>query len=174
MGAKRFTTAVGVIGLIALGCTNDRSVPRVTNAPRESDDAVEESHAVYDERLRDLMAGMQQATNENWPEDLNDEHTPPGGGSPTLMFEKAFPLAEALARSAERIPDTVAHLVMVEADRRAFRAQSETLRDQARQLSAAARKRDAREMRAVLHSIDATCRSCHGRFLDVSGPLSRL
>jgi hypothetical protein len=164
--------AFGLCGLIS-ACNNDRTEIQ-SAAPEEQFAPAIESHAVYDERLRDVMAGMQAATNENWPEKMDDEHTRPDARDSSLAFEKAQPLADALAKAAERIPDTIQNLVMVEADRRAFRAQSETLRDQARLLSLAAKKRDATEIRNVLHRIDATCRACHARFLDVSGPLSRL
>lgn len=175
MSTKRVVAAAINLFWITAGCTNDRvAIQDGGELPKGKPEAVAESHALYDERLRNLMAGMQQATNENWPEKMDDEHMSPDAAGSALSFDKAQPLAEALARSADRIPDTIAHLVMIKADRRAFRAQSETLRDQARRLSTAAKKRDATEMRTVLQSIDATCRACHARFLDVSGPLSRL
>ena len=174
MKSTRLITAALTGYCMFAGCTNDRTPQGNGAAPKEQFAPAVESHAVYDDRLRDLMADMQAATNENWPEKVDEEHTPPSASDSSLAFEKAKPLADALARSAERIPETVAHLVMVEADRRAFRAQAETLRDQALLLSAAAKKRDSADMRGVLQNIDATCRACHARFLDVSGPLSRL
>lgn len=175
MQAKWVIAATTSIFCISAACTNDRTdIHNNTEKPQDQPEAVAESHALYDERLRDLMSEMQRTTNENWPEKMDDEHAPPNAKDTAFSFDKAEPLADALAKSADRIPDTVAHLVMIEADRRAFRAQSETLRDQALRLSTAAKKRDTTEMRTVLQSIDATCRACHARFLDVSGPLSRL
>lgn len=161
-------------GLGLVSCAAHRASPQPeANSPiaSASDPG---RHATYSRRLQDVMERLQRETIDHWPEPLDDEHVDAQRKSDRAAFAEARPLADALAFAADEIPRSVRHLVLLEADRRAFEAQAETLRDQALRLSAAARQRDRDQMRQVLDSINATCRSCHARFLDVSGPLSRL
>ncbi len=131
-------------------------------------------HATYSTQLMSIMDRLQKETIEHWPENMADEQTAPKPKDDKTAFADARPLADALAKAADEIPRSVSHLVMLEADRRAFEAQAATLREQAQRLGAAARNHDRKKMQQVLDSINATCQSCHARFLDVSGPLSRL
>ncbi len=128
-------------------------------------------HWVYDRELRDLMVKLQRETTQHWPQELNDEHTAALSPRREMAFEQVGPLADALAQAADGIPEIVAHLDLSEADRRAFVVQAVTLGDQARRLTLAGREKDESKMRSVLEDISATCRACHVRFLDLTGPL---
>lgn len=162
------------LGLIIVGCAG--RAPRASQGKNQATQEHHEdrpSHAVYSEQLREAMKRLQIEASRHWPENLDDEHHR-AAESDAVAYREAAPLASALARTAEEIPASIDGLVLVESDRRAFRAQAETLRDQARRLQAAARHRDRAAVRAALAEIDASCRACHARFLDVSGPLSPL
>lgn len=131
-------------------------------------------HAIYDAKLRDIMVELNRETIEHWPEELEHEHKAQRSKSTGIAFEEAGPMGEALAKAADGIPSSVAHLQMLVTDRRVFAEQATVLRDQARELSTAARQRNRARMKEVLCGIDSTCRACHDRFMDVAGPLSRL
>ncbi|MBI4717167.1 MAG: cytochrome c [Planctomycetes bacterium] len=165
-----FRCLVVAMLLGAAGCLAQSARRAESDAPAAEDKG--SRHWVYDRQLRDIMVDLQRGTDEHWPQELDEEHV--AGASPRyrMAFEEAAPLAAALAHAADRIPGVVGHLKMGAADRRSFAAQADTLRDQARQLEAAARDRDRDSMRNVLDAINATCQSCHARFLDYSGPLS--
>lgn len=164
--------AIALASIVFLSCVSNGKRDQSMTGTNEKSGPVVESHAVYNEQLKLLMADLQKKTIEHWPTSIGDEHSP--NENQMLFYDKAYPLARSLTIAADKIPGSVSDMVMLEADRRAFAAQAGTLRDQARQLSQAATRRDAKRMHELLTEIDATCRSCHSRFLDVSGPLSPL
>lgn len=163
-----------LVGVIVCGCANRRPSPaHGTDQATHERDEHRFGHAAYSEQLRAVMKQLQLDSSRHWPERLDDEHRHTTD-SDALVYQEAGPLASALASAAEEIPESIGGLVLVESDRRAFRAQAEALSDQARRLQTAARHRDRSAVKAALADIDATCRACHARFLDVSGPLSPL
>lgn len=163
-----------VVGLIVCGCTSRG--PRATHGADQATgerDGSRSNHAVYSEQLRTVMKRLQLESSRHWPQNMDDEHQRPAD-SDALVYKEAAPLASALARAAAEIPASIDELVLLESDRRAFRVQAETLRDQARRLQSAARRQDRAAVQVALAEVDASCRACHARFLDVSGPLSPL
>jgi cytochrome c556 len=115
------------------------------------------------------MIDMDRSARSDWPQEVeSDMANRTLQGDPRM--EEAVCHAQALANAARGISDAVASTRMPEVDRRSFNAQAETLYDQAVRLQNAARIADRQAMRAALADIDATCRSCHTRFRDVSGP----
>jgi hypothetical protein len=133
----------------------------------------EAGHAVHDERLRAIMSELERETLSPWPQELDDEHSAAKSRRLDAAYAEARRVADALALAADRIPPAVAHVKMAEADRRGFLAQVDTLRDQSRALATIAASGDLDAMREMMSAISATCRSCHERFRDFSGPLSR-
>lgn len=163
-------THLGIFLLIAAwalssgGCAA-RPAPRPTSA-----DSRRDQHWLHEESLRSLMIDMDRTAKSDWPQEFESDLADRKLRDDPRMVDAARH-AQALADAARRISATVAPTRMPEVDRRSFNAQAETLHDQALRLQNAARLADPQAMRAALADIDATCRSCHTRFRDVSGPV---
>ncbi len=132
----------------------------------------ETRHWVHSERLRAVMAILERDTLTTWPQEVENEYAAIDAEKTKQAFDEARSLAEQLASSAPTITAAVKAIRMSEADRRAFVAQADTLRDQARRLYDATEARNLDRMRADLKSIRATCRSCHERFREFTKPLA--
>jgi len=139
---------------------------------RAYSEEAETRHWVQSERLRVVMDVLERDTLSTWPQEVENEYAEIEAEKAGRALAEAGKLAEALVSSASRIPEAVMKVRMSEADRRAFVAQADTLRDQAQLLYDAAAAQDLQRMRTQLDSITATCRSCHDRFRDFSGPMN--
>lgn len=128
------------------------------------------AHADLGDRLRSAMNELQRDTSRFWPQEL--EGSSSGGRPAEEVFTRAGELSHRLADTAQALPALVDDSKLDDADRRAFRAQSEVLRQEALLLADAAERRDTADMRLVLHRIGETCTSCHQRFTSVAGPLT--
>ncbi len=125
-------------------------------------------HWLQDEQLRGIMAEI----TKQYPVP-RDHAAPDHKTSPELRkwMDEVRGLAVELRQAAERIPRVVASVRMTPADRAAFKAQADTLGDQATTLERAARRGDVDAMHEAMVAIGATCASCHTRFRDYSGLL---
>jgi hypothetical protein len=141
----------------------------VAATSRESDQAGK--HWVQSEQLSDLMNSISAKMLADAPEDLHRPRADVGEDDVERAITSAAKLAEGLAASAERIPVSVEHVKMSEADRAGFLAEAETLRKQALELGQAARARKTDQMQRSLAAISSTCISCHSRYRDFAGEL---
>ncbi len=143
---------------------------RAAKPPRIGD--VETRHWIHSDRLRSVMAELERKALTSWPQEIENEYAAKNGDAAAKALDDARKLAQDLANTAVLIPRAVAATKMPEADRRGFDAQAKTLADQAQRLRNAARLNDLDQMRRDLSSISDTCRACHERFRDISGPLA--
>lgn len=166
MTMTRIGCGMVVLALVVLAtaCLEQRGergpLPRATSG-----------HWVHTQRLQDVMRRIQAATSQNWPQELDDQHSSVTPEARQAALDEACVLAQGLAEAAERIPDGVKHVRMEDVDRRSFQAQVDTLRDQAQELDRAGQAGDVQAMESVLDRIAATCASCHQRFRDYAGPM---
>ena len=128
-------------------------------------------HGLRDEQLRDLMDRIEAKTQKHWPEEVPRPRDDQGAMDLAKAAESAQRLADALATAAERIPPSIEHARLADADRAGFNAAAATLGAQALRLRQAATGRDADGIRQALDGITATCLSCHMRYRDVAGEL---
>jgi hypothetical protein len=128
-------------------------------------------HGLRDEQLRQLMQRVSTKTQKYWPQEVPRVRDDQAVGDLAKAAESAGRLADALGAAAERIPASVEHVAIAEADRAGFVAEAETLGAQSLRLRQAAHQLDAGEMQAALDSITNTCMSCHTRYRDVAGQL---
>ncbi|MEK7711301.1 MAG: cytochrome c [Planctomycetota bacterium] len=163
-----FSFSAIVVCAFAFSCVSRH----IENGPTGSPKANADRHWAHDERLRTLMADLDRASRTDWPQELQGEVKLTGPSRDTCLSEAADH-AMALAEAAKKLPEATLRLRLSEVDRRSFNAQAETLYDQAKRLEQTARTGDVGGMQTALVEIDATCRSCHTRFRDVSGPLGR-
>ena len=117
------------------------------------------------------MAELERAARTDWPQELEGDV---GSLDPQhdRRMQEAIGQSTALGDAAQRLPEIGSSVRMEEVDRRSFHAQAATLYDQAIRLETAARDGDLHAMQKVLADVEATCRSCHTRFRDISGPLT--
>jgi hypothetical protein len=163
-----FSFAAVVVSAFALSCVSRHA----ENGPNGGPQAYEDRHWVHDQRLRALMADIDRASRTDWPQELQGEIKLTGPSRETCLLE-AVDHGIALAEAAQKMPEVTLRLRLSEVDQRSFSTQAETLYDQAKRLEQTARSGDVGGMQTALAEIDATCRSCHTRFRDVSGPLMR-
>ncbi len=118
------------------------------------------------------MTVLERETMASWPQEVENEYAAKDADQTEQAFNEASTLAVQLANSATVIATLSNSIRMSEADRRAFVAQADTLHDQAQRLFEATKANDLEHMRADLNSIQATCKSCHERFREFTGPLA--
>lgn len=167
MSLRRIAIVIGSACVSALGvaCLSGGRVEPAPTPPGVAD----KKHWLHDQRLREIMSRL--VLEQPWPERIDDRHVNRRDDESRAALADAQKLARALAMTAREIPDLVARIPMSEADRRSFKAQADTLHDQAVKLRQTAERADVKAMQQVLFEIDATCSSCHTRFRDFSGLL---
>jgi len=127
-------------------------------------------HWVEDEHLR---AAMKKIETIPWPANLpQDPEAPESPSERKTAFREAAQLAQSLAESASRIPNSTNLAGMSEADRNAFLNYAEALQSQASQLEQATHRGQVEPMQQSLDAIRSTCVSCHTRFRDLTGGLA--
>jgi len=157
--------AITVVCLTVLsGCAQRRAAEARTqeDVPWQST-----RHWIHDEKLRAIMAtlGERQAL------DSDDAQRDRRAKETAVDLSNAARYATAMSQAADGIRSAVEKRKMIAADRAAFDAQVETLRDQAEALAQAARAADIDAMHRIVEQIDQTCNACHTRFRDYSGLL---
>jgi len=115
------------------------------------------AHALHDERLRQLMRGLDRLRNERLPKTLDT------AGDEAREAAQISRVARALAESATQLVSS-APPGAGEPDRAAFRELALELDRQARSLAEDAPTLTRGQGAARLAEIDATCAGCHGRF----------
>jgi cytochrome c556 len=115
-------------------------------------------HALHEERLRELMRGLQRLRDERLPQAMDV------AGERARRRQELARVARALERSAARLPEVAPVAALDAPAREEFRAHARALEDQARELAADADRLGADETRARLRAIEATCDGCHARF----------
>ncbi len=115
-------------------------------------------HAVHDQRLRELMAGLSGTVLERMPQELE-----PGFAGKAKRRDIAR-IAESLAESSRRIPGVLEQVRMGGEDRRVFEALAAKLHDEAAELATLAKRSDVPGMRTKLDEIITTCNACHNSF----------
>jgi hypothetical protein len=153
-------------GWIAIaGCTQPQASPQTEPATRTP---VANRHWLEDEELRKIMADITR----QYPMPRDHARTGAKEGDELRKWTSQIAkLAAELRSAAEKIPAVVSSVRMTPADRAAFKAQADTLGDQARILQRAAKKGDVDAMHNAMIDIGTTCASCHARFRDFSGLL---
>jgi cytochrome c556 len=129
-------------------------------------------HWVQNEQLRGLMKELSAKSQRNWPKDVPQDPEDPQSGDPRNTMDSAAKLADGLAATAARIPESVTNANMSEADLAGFQAEANTLRDQAMRLGQAARAKKVEQMQRSLDAISSTCISCHSRYRDFAGQVN--
>lgn len=115
------------------------------------------THALHDERLRDLMRDLERLRTERLPQAF-DVH-----GAQQRRIRDLVAAARALSASAARIPSALPEALEAE-DRQAFRALAGQLQHLADDLAEQAPALSVPQQRERLFAIDATCSDCHRRF----------
>ena len=163
------TLMAATIVMLAASCAQPNKPKRPMLAPGDN---IQERHWVHSTKLRSVMAKIEQKTTATWPQEVEKEYAVRDRTAVDIALNDAMELATELAKAAAFIPESIVPVKMSEADRRGFNAQAATLVDQSYRLRDAALNRDIERMRRELSFIRATCRSCHERYRDVSGPMS--
>jgi hypothetical protein len=112
------------------------------------------AHAVYDQRLAELMQGLERLRSERLPKALDMR------AEEERRAREVARVANALAESAGDISAAVP-ATLDPADREAFLGLAASLERQARQLAAEVPQLGSEASRARLAEIDATCAECH-------------
>jgi cytochrome c556 len=128
-------------------------------------------HWVQSQQLRGVMEQLSGLRGAIPKTDMPQDAESPAGNEANLAIASAAALGDALAETAMKIPAAVANHKMSEADRRAFVAQAQTLRDQAIELRDAAKARKLERMQEAMDQLNTTCFACHSRFRDLAGEL---
>ena len=115
-------------------------------------------HAVHDQRLRELMAGLSDMALDRMPQELE-----PGAASKAKRRDIAR-IADSLAVTSLRIPRVLEQVRMGGEDRRVFEALAARLNDEAAQFAKLARSNDLPGMRTKLDAMIITCNACHKSF----------
>jgi cytochrome c556 len=116
------------------------------------------THAVHDERLRDVMREMPGGSFERLPQELDDpRHERP-------YLDTVSSRAAALAEATTRIGTIVDQVGLTPDERRLFLDLVDALRDRARQLQEQADRGQTRLIEGTMHEIDDTCSACHQLF----------
>lgn len=129
------------------------------------------AHAVHSSRLHSIMSRLGRSTTKTWPQEIEAERAADAEHAREQRFAEARQLAAALSRAAGEIPDAIVDVELEAAERERFLAHVEQLREEARELEAAAGRHDFEGMRTTLHAVRATCNGCHSQFSDVTRPL---
>jgi hypothetical protein len=132
---------------------------------------VSPKHGLRDAQLSDLMRRVSANSQRYWPEEVPRPGDDQRIGDAERATRATLLLADELLNAAERIPETVAHIPMSEADRAGIRAEAITLRTQSLRLGQAARAKNMEEVQSGLNAISSTCLSCHSRYRDFAGEL---
>lgn len=147
--------AVSILGLICLAaCAADRAGGKVELANTGNANL----HAVSDERLRVIMQELKSLTIDRFDSALEIEK------QQARYFRKWAEVAEAVGKSARRIPQTGAAGEMTPGQRAEFLGFAQRLVDQAAQMKRLADSGDGRTLRLQMRSMITTCNSCHDRF----------
>ena len=115
-------------------------------------------HAVHDQRLRELMAGLGDMALDRMPQELE-----PGAAGPAKSRDIAR-IADSLAETSLQIPRVLDQVRMGGEDRRVFEALAARLSDEAAELAMLARRNDVPGMRTMLEAMIITCNACHKSF----------
>jgi len=158
-----YAPAVVCLALL-FGCAQRHAAERITG-----EDALLQNtrHWIQDEKLREIMDTLVEHQAPETDETQRDRRA----RETEAALIDAARYATALSQAAEGIGNAVRNREMTAADRAAFDAQVETLRDQASALAEAARGADLDAMHRIVKQIDQTCNACHTRFRDYSGLL---
>lgn len=164
----RTTAALIAMTGAALPITSSCRIPR--QRPYESalaNTGEPALHAVHDQRLRELMAGLSDIALDRMPQELE-----PGNAKSRDIAR----VAASLAESSRQIPSVLEQVRMDGEDRRVFEALAARLSDEAAQLAKLARRNDVPGMRTKLDEMISTCNACHKSFriLPVVGAASEV
>lgn len=175
-------TAFTLCSLLCAGCasTADQETAATTTRTEPATSATAANgvksgrvhHWVQSDQLQRVMQQLGSSSATQWPSTLPDDpEVAVNERDRNEAFRNGAELAASLAQAAARIPDSVTHLALSQADRDAFIATANTLKDQSQQLGRAARSHRVEDMQKLLEGTRATCISCHTCFKDISGDL---
>lgn len=115
-------------------------------------------HAVHKDRLREIMADMNQLTFDRLPQEMD----------PTIERDRRIreisAIAGALAKDAELIPDILNDVRITQEDKIVFTAFASKLRNEALELKSIAERGDLQTIAVRLDMMVATCNACHTSF----------
>lgn len=115
-------------------------------------------HAVYSERLRELMHDIDRLQRERLPQALDTT------GEARRRAADVGRIAGSLADSARRIAAVLPPESLAPAERDAFVREAGVLEQRARELAREAPSLTAPELEERVTAIQATCDACHTRF----------
>jgi cytochrome c556 len=118
----------------------------------------EQRHAIHDERLQQLMRGLDRLSNERLPKSLDVE------SERQFRANQVAAAALALSESASLIREGGSHGDLAPAQRAQFEAYADALGSEALDLSRDAPSLSLDAMHARLAAIEEICESCHARF----------
>jgi cytochrome c556 len=116
------------------------------------------THAIHDERLEQLMRGLERLQGARLPQalDLAEQRE--------RQVEELVEVAQAMAGSADRIRAVGASLGLDDADREAFLHLASQLEERSRELAREAPGQPPEALRSRVRAIEETCNGCHQRF----------
>lgn len=113
------------------------------------------AHAVQSAELREAMYGLEKITTNRLPEELGSN------GAHRVDLDRVAALADALARTAAEIPDSLATSPLPPDEERQFRGLSEQLVHDAFALRDRAILGEVGSAREETEKLLATCNACH-------------
>ena len=140
---------------LASSCTQPSQRPYERKLASTGEPAL---HAVHDQRLRELMAGLNDMALDRMPQELE-----PGTADEATRRDIAR-IAESLAETSLQIPGVLEQVRMGDEDRRVFEALAVALSDESTELAKLARRNDVPGMRTTWDAMFSTCNACHKSF----------
>lgn len=127
----------------------------MARADEKSDAAV---HAIYNERLHELMQSLSRASLARVPQEI-------GTNAERRQRSRAVAyVAAEMVDAAERIPDVLTDVDLTPDQRAKFIALANRLQIQATDLETLARDNRVLEMESKFYEINQTCAACHQAF----------
>ena len=142
---------------------------RMNQRPPQASPAAD--HAVYSERLEEMMGDLGVRYLRVWPQEVQAERERAARQDRSRRFTDVASVAAELNETARRLPSLVEDVGFNREQRRSFGVLSDQLAGQAAELKKAAQAEDSGAVNAVLGRINRTCSECHSRFRDQAGPL---
>jgi hypothetical protein len=147
--------AVLAVGGTVAGCTRPAPVvyeQELSEAPGPA------RHAVHSERLTQVMRGLDRLDQERLPQGLDLEVA----SGPWVA--ELVAVAQAIARSAEEIPQAAFQASLTESEHVAFHQRAALLRERALALARGAEQMSPEERSRAVVELRETCDGCHTEF----------
>jgi hypothetical protein len=155
MPAARLLPRLVLLGSLLAGCQTPARRAYEEELARTPAGA---HHGVHTERLLGVMRGLDRLTGERLPQDLDVE------SAGEVRVEELVELAEAIAASAEEIPQAAFQASLTEPERVAFHQRAALLRERALALARDARTLSPEQRAQATSQLRDVCDGCHAEF----------